>query len=307
MTQGLTDLMPAGKPEAEVDVDEALVRRLLEAQHPELKRLPVEHLDSGWDNVLFRLGDAYVVRAPRREIAATLMRNEQRWLPELAPRLPISVPAPLFVGTPTDFYPWHWSVLPWFDGQCADEVFPAEDQAERFADFLLALHQPAPTEAPPNPVRGVPLSVRVENTEERMIRVREKTDLLNNALESLWEAALAAPRSTDRVWLHGDLHAQNVLVDPAGAFSAIIDWGDMTAGDAATDLAGTWALLDSPTARRRVLARYAPDPDLLLRAQGWSILFGVVLVDSGLINSPRHAAAGQKILERLSADVATNA
>jgi len=298
----LNDLMPSGRPAAEVDVDEALVRRLLEEQHPDLSHLPLAHLDSGWDNVLFRLGSEYIARIPRRKIAAQLMRNEQRWLPELAPRLPIAVPEPIHVGNPTGFYPWHWSVLPWFDGGCADEVPPADDQADRFAEFLLALHKPAPTDAPENPVRGVPLSVRVENTQERMIHVRQKTNLLNPAIEALWEAALSAPGDSVRCWLHGDLHAQNVLVDANGAFRAIIDWGDITAGDAATDLAGTWALFESASAREQVLQGYGPDQNLLTRARGWAILFGVVLLDSGLINSPRHADAGRKILQRLSAD-----
>lgn len=298
----LTEFMPAGKPDAEIEVDAALVSRLLEQQHPDLGHLPLTHLDSGWDNVLFRLGNEYVVRIPRREIAAGLMRNEQRWLPELAPRLPIAVPEPFRVGTPTAFYPWHWSVLPWFEGRCADELPPVHDQAERFAAFLLALHKPAPDDAPENPVRGVPLSVRVENTQKRMIRVRQKTNLLSPALEALWEVALSSPGSTVRCWLHGDLHAQNVLVDSDGAFSAIIDWGDITAGDAATDLAGTWALFESATAREKVLQAYEADMDLLNRARGWAILFGIVLLDSGLINSPRHAEAGRKILQRLSAD-----
>ena len=73
----LTEHMPAGKPDAEVDVNEALVRRLLESQHPDLAALPLTHLDSGWDNVLFRLGGQHLVRAPRREIAAGLIQHEQ--------------------------------------------------------------------------------------------------------------------------------------------------------------------------------------------------------------------------------------
>ena len=154
--------MPAGRPAAEAAVNETLVRRLLEAQHPDLAGLPITPLDAGWDNVLYRLGYELVVRVPRRAIADELMRNEQRWLPELAPQLPIPVPAPVRMGEPTDFYPWYWSVLPWFQGQCADEAPPHDDQAVPFADFLLALHQPAPSDAPVNPVRGVPIAMRKE-------------------------------------------------------------------------------------------------------------------------------------------------
>lgn len=295
----LTEHMPAGKPEAELEITEALVQQLLEAQHPDLSMLSLALLDSGWDNVLFRLGSDYVVRVPRREIAAQLIRSEQDWLPVLAPNLPIPIPAPIRIGKPTAFYPWHWSVCPYFEGRCADERQPANDQVERFTEFLLAVHQPAPSEAPGNPVRGVPIDVRVENTFERMSRVRERTDLITPEIDHLWQTALEAPVSTESRWLHGDLHAQNVLIDELGRFSAIIDWGDITAGDVATDLAGVWALFESAEARQAILDQYRPDEATLTRARGWAVIFGVVLVDSGLINSPRHAQAGRKILIRL--------
>ncbi len=301
----LSEHMPPGKPDAEVDVDEALVRRLLEHQCPDLNALPLSPLDTGWDNVLFRLDSEYVVRVPRREAAAELMHHEQTWLPVLAPELPIAVSTPVRAGVPTDFYPWHWSVLPWFEGQCADECPPDEEQAEDFARFLLALHKPAPEDAPENPVRGVPLRVREANTQERMARVREKTNLITPTIESAWAAALQAPESEERRWLHGDLHAQNVLIADNGEIHAIIDWGDLNGGDPATDLAGIWALFPSESARAKALEHYRPDADLLSRARGWAVVFGIVLVDSGMINSPRHAAAGKKILERLSADFST--
>ena len=135
-------------------------------------------------------------------------------------------------------------------------------------------------------MRGVPIQVRKTNTLERIERVQEKTDLISPAIEATWEAALGSPECRERRWLHGDLHAQNVLVSGNGEIRAIIDWGDLTAGDVATDLAGIWALLDSAEARATALAVYGPDADLLCRARGWAVLFGVVLVDSGLINNP---------------------
>ena len=220
----------------------------------------------------------------------------------LAPGLPVPVPAPLRVGQPEGDYPWSWSILPWFEGETADLRPPAGGEAPRFADFLTALHQPAPGDAPRNPVRGIPLRVRRPNTEERMVRVREKTDLLTPAIEALWRKGLEASDATGRSWLHGDLHAQNVLVDDQCAIRAVIDWGDVTGGDPATDLAGAWALFEGAEDRQTVIDRYGPDKALLDRARGWAAMFGVVLLDSGLINSPRHAAAGEKILRRLEED-----
>lgn len=294
--------MPAGKPDAERLIDESLVQRLLVDQHPDLAHLPLRHLDSGWDNVIYRLGEMHAVRLPRRKVAAGLLSNEQSWLPAIAASLPIPVPSPVAIGAPTAYYPWPWSVLPWFEGESADVSPPDPDQADRFAAFLIALHQPAPADAPSNPVRGVPLKVREANTRERMGRLNSGSDALSPALESIWASALRAPGAREARWLHGDLHAQNVLVDDRGRITAVIDWGDINGGDPATDLAGIWALFPSQQARQRVLQAYAPDSALLDRARGWALVFGVVLTDSGNINSPRHAAAGRRILERLASD-----
>ena len=298
----MTDpLMPAGRPDAEAEIDEQLIRQLLRNQHPDLSTLPITPLASGWDNVMFRLGERLTVRLPRRSIAAELIENEQRWLPKLAPLLPLAISAPIRTGTRTEFFPWSWSILPFFDGETADLATPAGNQSRPFADFLLALHQPAPADAPANPVRGVPLSVRIENTEQRLARLTASTSLINQPLLDIWEAALQTPETSHPVWLHGDLHAQNVLTLD-GTLSAVIDWGDITAGDPATDLAGAWSLFDRQADRENLLARYNPSESLLKRARGWAFLFAVVLTDSGLINSPQHARAGQRMLKRLEAD-----
>ena len=105
--------MSSNTPVAEFDVDSALVLRLLLDQHPDLAHLPLAALASGWDNAIFRLGDALTVRMPRRQLGAELIRHEQRWLPVLAPTLPLPTPCPLRVGRPALGYPWHWSICPW--------------------------------------------------------------------------------------------------------------------------------------------------------------------------------------------------
>ena len=57
---------PMGAPEAEVELSVELVRSLLAEQHPDLAHLPLTEVASGWDNVVFRLGDDLAVRVPRR-------------------------------------------------------------------------------------------------------------------------------------------------------------------------------------------------------------------------------------------------
>jgi len=88
------------RPAAEVSIDIPLVRALLLDQHPDLADLPLTQVDEGWDNAVFRLGDELAIRLPRRSATAALMENEQRWLPQLAPRLPLPVPAPVRLGRP---------------------------------------------------------------------------------------------------------------------------------------------------------------------------------------------------------------
>lgn len=288
-------------PGAEVPIDEELVRALLEEQHPDLARLEIRAVDAGWDNSMFRLGRELAVRLPRREVAAPLMLHEQRWLAEVAADLPLPAPVPVRVGGPGSGFPWAWSVVPWLAGRSVDLEPLLEDQGAVVGRFLRCLHRPAPPEAPPNPVRGVPLPLRREMVEERLDRLRRLGAWIDSTIESAWSAALEAPQATESCWIHGDFHARNALAI-GGRLTAVIDWGDITAGDVATDLACVWALLDSPGAREAALATYGPDEDTLRRAKGWAVLFAAALLDTGLRDHPRHAKMGELTFSRLSAD-----
>ncbi len=293
--------MPIGTPAAEQRIDISLVKALLQDQHPDLANGSVVLMDAGWDNVMYRLGDEFVVRLPRRKAAVACLENEQSCLPMLAERLPITIPVPVRFGRPSNTFPWPWSILRWMPGRTADKEPPAADQAKPLADFLRALHQPAPPSAPPNGFRGVSLGRRAKVVEERLGRLRGVTELITPSLLSLWAEALAAPEASESCWLHGDLHARNVLVE-SGKITAIIDWGDVTAGDVATDLASVWMLLGDSPARANCLAQYQPSGALLARAKGWAVFFGTVLLDTGLVDHPSHAAMGRATLQRLNAD-----
>jgi len=147
----------------DIEVTAELARRLLHAQHPDLAELPLELVANGWDNAMLRLGPDLAVRLPRRAAAAELVRHEQRWLPELAPRLPVPVPVPIRVGMPQEEYRGHWSIVPWREGErVASRPLPDRRAlAGPLAAFHRALHVPAPPDAPLNAVRGVPLATRL--------------------------------------------------------------------------------------------------------------------------------------------------
>ena len=149
-------------PPAEAPIDIALVRALLEEQHPDLAGLPLVDAGEGWDNRTFRLGEGLVVRLPRRAASARLIEHELRWLPTLAPHLPLPVPSPIRIGRAGCGFPWSWSVTRWLPGETAlvAPLLDAHDAASDLAGFLRALHRPAPHDAPRNPWRGVPLDAR---------------------------------------------------------------------------------------------------------------------------------------------------
>lgn len=289
-----------GTPASEVEIDASLVHSLLAAQHPDLAHLPLHLVDAGWDNVIFRLGEQLSVRLPRRHLAATFIEHEQIWLPQL-PTLPIPIPLPYRLGCPDQGYPWKWSVVPWLSGVTADRCELNHDQALKFTAFLKALHTPPPPNAPSNQFRGVPLHYQAALLEERMQRLEQKTGLIKGAIKQAWKQAVEAPMDVAQTWIHGDLHPRNVLVEN-GILTGIIDWGDITAGDPATDLAAIWMLFPEPQSRREVALEYNASNLTLQRAKGWAIYFGVVLLDTGLIDNPQLAAIGEKILQRIGED-----
>jgi aminoglycoside phosphotransferase (APT) family kinase protein len=290
------------KPAADIAIDETLVRSLLRAQHPDLAHLPLQSMDSGWDNAMFKLGDDFAVRLPRRVAAAKLIEHEQRWLPQLAPLLPIAVPAPVRVGQPAENYPARWSIVPWLRGRSADVSEPGLHQAERLAAFLCALHRPAPADAPVNPYRGVPLRERTAHMVERIGRLQRETTVLNDAALRIYEDAVEAPIDVEPTWLHGDLHGGNLLVDDNGVITAVIDWGDMARGDRSTDLATLWMNLGDRKARENAMrACHGVSDATWRRAKGWAVFYGVTLGTSGLAGDTRHALMARRTLERIVA------
>src|SRR4051812_34375592 len=131
--------MPVWEPE--IVVDEALVRRLLR-QFPELQEEPIRLFANGWDYTVWAVGEHYAFRFPRRAVVVPGTEREIAVLPELAPLLPIAVPAPLFVGLPTDDYPWPFFGSALLPGR---EATGLEDDARlevalQLARFLRTLH-----------------------------------------------------------------------------------------------------------------------------------------------------------------------
>ncbi|EMY34323.1 aminoglycoside phosphotransferase [Arthrobacter crystallopoietes BAB-32] len=291
-------LMPA----ADIDITVPLVRRLLAGQAPDLASLPLQLAPNGWDNAMFRLGRGLAVRLPRREAAVPLLQHEQQWLPQLTAGLGIATPAPLRCGRPSSLFPRPWSVVPWIEGTTAARV-PVGERRQAAADlgaFVAAFHRPAPADAPYNPVRGVPLASRDEH-----VRARLATGLIpyRGEVERLWpDLRDTPPWQGPPIWLHGDLHPENLIL-AGGGLAAVIDFGDLTAGDPATDLAAAWLVFDEAGRRifqHRVNDAAPVDAATWRRARGWALSMATALL-SASDDNPAMRLLGEEVLVQVLA------
>ncbi len=249
----------------ELELDEALVRRLLAEQFPEWQELPLQRIEpSGTVNAIFRLGDELSVRLPRREGPAEPGSVELEWLPKLASRLPVEVPVPVAQGRPGADYPWFWEIHTWVDGEVVgvDEL-DALQAARDLAALVLALQRVDPSGAPPG--RGIPLAVR----DEQMRYWWARFDGDPRAWEAWQRALSAAPWDGPPVWHHGDLDCRNWLVRN-GRISGVIDWGSMGVGDPACDVMVAWKL-HSAAARDAFREALPTDDATWERARGWVV------------------------------------
>jgi aminoglycoside phosphotransferase (APT) family kinase protein len=287
----------------EIVINKTLVKRLLAFQHPDLSDLNISEPFYGWDNVTFRLGLDLAIRLPRRQVSASLILNEQRWLPYLKDSLSLDIPVPFRIGRAQDEYPWCWSIVPWIRGETADFAVPGKEQAETLATFFKALHIKAPEQAPYNSFRGVALSERVDSFGIRIANLRDKNIFMENKLMNLWYDAIAEAIDVEPTWIHGDLHPRNILVHEK-QIRAIIDWGDIAQGDRATDLAAIWMLFPCPETRRIAIAACNRVSEATwTRARGWAILFAVMFLDDRFKGKSNMALIGQLTLKNLMEDL----
>lgn len=295
--------MANSTPAAEIEIDEPLVRRMLADQAPRFADLLLEPFASGWDNTIFALGSDHLVRLPHRELSVDLVRHEHRWLPALAARLPIAIPVPVVLGQPSADFPWPWSIVECVAGADAIATPPEAKAAVRLmAQFFSAMHVPAPADAPLNPWRGGPIGERHEITQKRFDRLDSWLDGRADAdrLRLLWQKAIEADAyAGPPVWIHGDVHPGNVIVRD-GHIVSVIDFGDLTSGDPATDLGSAWMFFDG--ADRLELRRLLDiDEATWCRARGWALSVALAIAENSADN-PRYETMCAEILVRVVSD-----
>jgi aminoglycoside phosphotransferase (APT) family kinase protein len=285
--------MPEWTPE--IAVGEPLARSLLGSQFPELDVHSLLLLGEGWDNTAWLVDERWVFRFPRRAIALPGIEREIAVLPRLAPSLTLAVPNPVFVGRPSEGYPWPFFGAPLVPGVELAEAGVDDAQrvgiARQLGEFLRALHSAEiDVELPFDPISRSDMTVRVPRTRERLAELGHVPE----GAEDILEAALALPPEKATL-VHGDLHLRHVLVE-GGQLSGVIDWGDVCRSDPAVDLALVWCALP-PDARREFFAVYGDVSEAaLLRARVLSLFLCAVLAlharQEGLPQVERESLAG---------------
>lgn len=290
----------------EVVVTPELVRDLLLEQFPDWSDLPLRPVPSwGTDNALFHLGDDLLLRLPRRPGTAAMVDKELRWLPRLAPLLPLAVPTPFAAGLPTHVYPHHWSVCRWLEGEDAT-VAPAHDPVqatEAIAGFVTAMRAVelagGPGPGPHNFFRGEPLAARDEAVREAIGQLPTGFDAPE--VRTAWEHALATPEWVGPPrWVHGDLHPGNLLVRH-GRLDAVLDFGSLGVGDPACDLMVAWTYLDAAQ-RVRFRGLASPDDASWARGRGWALSLGLIALPYYVDTNPVLAGIARRSIEAVLGD-----
>lgn len=262
---------------AEIDV--STVARLIAAQFPQFAGLPLEHLpSSGTDNHIFRLGQDHSVRLPKVDWAALSAGREVAILPGFS-GLSLLVPRPVGLGVPGEGYPWQWSVLDWIDGGTPESGALAnrQDIARQLAAFILEIRGIAPDTAflagKANNYRGAPLALRDTAVCSALADISDEVDAA--ALAAIWKDALGAEDSSGApVWLHGDIHAGNLLLR-SDVLVGVIDFGLAGVGERACDIAPAWSLFDAGARTDFRAGLLASDAEWL-RGAGWALSIAVI-------------------------------
>ncbi|MFE9747667.1 aminoglycoside phosphotransferase family protein [Saccharothrix saharensis] len=292
-------------PDGRAGIDAGLVQRLLARQFPRWAGLPVTPVEvDGWDNRTYRLGDDMTVRLPTAEGYAPAVEKEHRWLPVLAPSLPVPVPVPLALGAPGEGYPFPWSVRRWLDGRTAspERVGDLVAFALSVADFIRALQrvdaEGGPAAGAHSFYRGAPPSHYDDGTRRALAVLEGRVDVARAT--AVWEDALRAPAwSGPPVWFHGDIAHGNLLVDDGGKLTAVIDFGTSGVGDPACDLVIAYTMF-SGESREAFREAVGLDDATWTRARGWALWKALITLAGA--TGPERSDVQRHVIEAVLAD-----
>ncbi|HRD62639.1 MAG TPA: phosphotransferase [Nocardioides sp.] len=274
----------------ELPIDLALVRALVDSAFPEFVDDDLRQLgDSGSSNALFRLGQDKLVRLPRQPGGGASIDKEALWLPYVAARVSVEVPAVVGVGEPDLGYPERWAITTWLDGirPPGPRSTPQEPGmaglAGDLARFLIELRDmEVPERARDDEAltwyRGQPLGELDADFRESAAECRDLgTGLDIDAALRVWDRAVAASGAVEPIhsWYHGDLLLENLLLDETGRLAAVLDFGGLAVGTPTVDLVVAWEVLDLE-GRRAFRRALDVDEATWTTSRGWALLIAMI-------------------------------
>jgi aminoglycoside phosphotransferase (APT) family kinase protein len=291
--------------------DASVVRALLAEQYPSLAREDIRPVSAdGTSNWVFRVGEEHAVRLPRSQEYVGDLRREARWLPRLAPDLPVPVPEVVFLGAPAEAFGRPWTVVTWVPGTPPEDLEPSAQPtfARDLGRFVRALHaiDTAGVEAGPDHWgyrAGEPVTARSDGWLDRA--ADDLRDLFDpGRVRQAWSRLRdVPPPSAPPCWIHTDLSAENLLVAPDGRLTGVIDFGGVGVGDRSVDLLYAWGMFD-PQPRELFRRESGADEATWLRGRAWAFVGpGLVTLADYRDTMPRRTARLTRMVEAVARDV----
>ncbi len=288
-----------------VEISADQLRAMIALQFPQWQDLPISPVESvGRHNRMFRIGETMAARLPCAEMYASQVPKEQRWLPALAPDLPLPIPTPIALGMPTRDYPWAWTICRWLPGESVtrEKIADLPSFAVDLAWFLRRLRE---IPAKGGPVAGVhnfsyggDLATYDEETHRVVAMIRDEID--SDRALAIWRAARSSSWQGPPVWLHGDVTEHNMLVAD-GRLAAILDFGCCAIGDPACDAGIAWRFLDVES-RAAFRSAFDVDNATWLRACAWALWRGLDKVEEFRQSDPDQAVEWLGLIEGILDD-----
>ena len=224
---------------------------------PPLPEGELVELGRGADSVAYVLDGQWVVRFPLTENAQRTLRRELALLGDLAPALPLPIPA--FAHVRRRDGQLEYAAYPVLRGEPLRAAAADEEILASLAAFLTALHAYPVAAAREAGVTEELISGGYHAAQRDL--PRQLAGLLSAAEVARLDALFAEherrhpPRTA---LLHSDLKPEHVLVD-GGRVTGVLDWGDISLGDPDFDLAVIGIFFGSELLDR--LLAHLPDRD----------------------------------------------
>lgn len=272
------------------------IKLLIESQFPEFKNFEIHKIEtSGHDNNSYHLGDDFSLRLPSAEAYSTQVIKEHRYLEILQKSISTPITHPLFLGKPSELFPYHFSINKWIDGESVtkDNIQDKNKFAIELAQFLIDLQtcyiKDGILPGTHNFYRGASLSIYHDET---LLAIKECKLFNRNKCLDIWMKANETEFGGVPVWIHGDFEVGNILVKN-GHLSAVIDFGNMAIGDPACDYVIAWTYFDKES-RKIFFDKLSLDDNTINRAKAWALWKALITLDD-----PKHHESAKYTLNEI--------